>query len=82
MQEAALGAPVDQASGDSLRRGDLVFFPGHVGIMADDRTLLHANITAMAVTLDPLADVAARVEAAEGQGITAVRRLDAAFPAG
>ena len=82
MQEAALGTPVDQASGDPLRRGDLVFFPGHVGIMADDRTLLHANITAMAVTLDPLADIAARVEAAEGRGITAVRRLEVISPEG
>lgn len=80
MQEAALGMPVDQPFGASLKRGELVFFPGHVGIMVDDRMLLHANVAAMAVTVDPLADVAARVAAVEGRGITSVRRLDAAAP--
>ena len=80
MQEAALGMPVDQPFDASLKRGDLVFFPGHVGIMVDDRMLLHANVAAMAVTVDPLADVAARVAAVEGRGITSVRRLDAAAP--
>ena len=81
MQEAALGAPVDKPFDGSLRRGDLVFFPGHVGIMVDDRTLLHANVAAMAVTLDPLADVVERVAAAEGRGVTNVRRPNAAAPA-
>ena len=73
MQATALGRPM--AAGTALRRGDLVFFPKHVGLMADAAALLHANATRMAVSLDPLADVAARVEAAEGRGVTAVRRL-------
>src|SRR3546814_17562975 len=34
LQLAALGPEADVDPGD-LRRGDLVFFPGHVGIMAD-----------------------------------------------
>jgi len=41
--------------------GDLVFFPGHVGIMAEGGRLLHANAHWMAVVEEPLADVLARL---------------------
>src|SRR3546814_1970799 len=40
-QREALGSEV---SPDALKRGDLVFFPGHVGFMADDARLIHAKI--------------------------------------
>ncbi|ANE43587.1 C40 family peptidase [Deinococcus puniceus] len=33
-------------------RGDLAFFPGHVGIMLDERRMLHANATHMRVTVE------------------------------
>jgi NlpC/P60 family/Bacterial dipeptidyl-peptidase Sh3 domain len=58
MQQAVLGddLPADTA----LQRGDLVFFPGHVGIMADDENLIHANAAAMAVSVEPLVDATAR----------------------
>lgn len=36
------------------QRGDLAFFPGHVGLMLDERQMVHANATAMAVTVDTL----------------------------
>ncbi|QCN98077.1 peptidase (plasmid) [Azospirillum argentinense] len=55
--------------GVDYRRGDIVFFPGHVGIMLDGATLLHATVFTMSVVTEPLADVAARAE-----GITGVRR--------
>ena len=38
-------------------RGDLAFFPGHVGWMIDGVHLLHANATNMAVTIDPVDQV-------------------------
>jgi cell wall-associated NlpC family hydrolase len=38
-------------------RGDLAFFPGHVGWMVDDAHILHANATHMAVTIDPVDEV-------------------------
>lgn len=62
------------------RRGDLAFFPGHVGLMVDGTHLLHANVHRMAVTMDPVVEVAARVRAQEGcgqdgHGLTALRRL-------
>ncbi|MDI7862810.1 NlpC/P60 family protein [Rhizobiaceae bacterium n13] len=46
MQEATLGRKIDR--GD-LRRGDLVFWKGHVGMMEDEATLLHANGHTMTV---------------------------------
>ncbi|QCO04946.1 C40 family peptidase [Azospirillum argentinense] len=63
--------PMVSADGQGVdyRRGDIVFFPGHVGIMLDGATLLHATVFTMSVVTEPLADVAARAE-----GITGVRR--------
>jgi len=57
-------------AGVAYRRGDLVFFPGHVGLMLDGERLLHATAHTMTVTIEPLDDVAARAG-----GISAVRRL-------
>jgi len=70
-QQQGLGSAI--AEGDPLRRGDLVFLPGHVGMMADDTHLLHANAFWMRVVTEPLADVVARQP--EGRGITALRRM-------
>lgn len=73
MQEAALGAPV--APGQALARGDIVFWKGHVGIMRDATTLLHANATHMQVTSEPLDAVRARNGAAGVGPVTSVKRL-------
>ncbi|RMF02636.1 MAG: peptidase P60, partial [Alphaproteobacteria bacterium] len=44
MQEQALGEPLPGPLEEAaLRRGDLIFWSGHVGIMRDAETLLHAN---------------------------------------
>ena len=75
MQEAALGAPV--APGAQLRRGDLVFWKGHVGVMRDATTFLHANATHMLVSSEPLELVRARNLKAGAGDITSVRRLGA-----
>ena len=48
--------------GEQPERGDLAFFPGHVGWMMDSVHLLHANATNMAVTIDPVDDVIGWVE--------------------
>jgi cell wall-associated NlpC family hydrolase len=75
MQEAALGKTVP-FSGDAsvLRRGDLVFWPGHVGIVEDEETLLHATAHFMAVVREPLADALVRIEAASAP-VRTVKRL-------
>jgi hypothetical protein len=58
MQQAAAGTELPDDA--VLQRGDLVFFPGHVGIMADAENLIHANAHWMAVKVEPLVDAAAR----------------------
>ena len=76
MMEAALGspAPVDEALAH-LRRGDLIFWKGHVGVMRDARTLLHANGWHMKVASEPLADARSRVARGADGAITSIRRL-------
>jgi hypothetical protein len=64
LQLASLGADKD-VDPAKLERGDLVFFPGHVGIMADASNIVHASRRWMAVKVEPLADVIAR-SAAKG----------------
>ena len=43
-----------------LERGDLVFWPGHVGIMLDATMMIHASALNMCVAIEPLCDVAER----------------------
>jgi cell wall-associated NlpC family hydrolase len=75
MQEAALGAPIASDNGYAgLKRGDLVFWKGHVGIMRDPESLLHANEFQMAVVAEPLAEAVLRI-ARSGADITGIRRL-------
>ncbi len=72
MQEAELGRAL--AAGEPLRRGDLVFWTAHVGIMRDAAALLHANAHHMAVASEPLSRAAARLAKVAGP-ITSRRRL-------
>jgi cell wall-associated NlpC family hydrolase len=75
MQMAELGAPVEVGRDlAGLQRGDLMFWKGHVGILTDGATLLHANAHHMAVTAEPLAGAVGRI-ARSGSPISAVRRL-------
>jgi hypothetical protein len=71
MQERALGTPVDMKS---VRRGDLVFWKGHVAIVRDDKTFLHANAFHMAVAVELITEAVARIAAA-GSEVTNVKRL-------
>ena len=73
LQEAMLGERVGE--GAPLRRGDLVFWKGHVGIMRDAATLLHANAAHMLVVSEPLDVVRARNLAAGAGPVTSVKRL-------
>jgi cell wall-associated NlpC family hydrolase len=73
MQETSLGQPVPSFLAD-LRRGDLVFWKGHVAIARDPSTLIHANAFHMAVAIEPLRDAVERIRAA-GSEVTSVRRI-------
>jgi cell wall-associated NlpC family hydrolase len=75
MQEAELGEPVAiTADLDNLQRGDLLFWPGHVGIMTDGVMLLHANAHHMAVSVETLPEAVDRI-ARGGSALTSIRRL-------
>ena len=67
-RRSAAGSPAD------LRRGDLVFWKGHVAIARDGETLIHANAHHMTVAVEPVAEAVARIKAA-GSDVTSVRRL-------
>lgn len=56
------------------QRGDLVFWPGHVGIMIDATGLLHANAGYMETMVEPISDAVARILPGEGPVRTVVRR--------
>lgn len=78
MQEQALGkALVIDGAKAPLARGDLVFWKGHVGIMRDSLTLLHANGWHMKTVSEPLSEARARIAAGGGGKVTGVRRLPA-----
>lgn len=74
MQQAELGCTIavrDDLSG--LERGDLVFWPGHVGIMTDGFLLLHANAHHMKVAIEPLRAAVDR-NARNGAKVSAIKR--------
>ena len=74
MQGSELGAALVGAA--TLARGDLVFWDGHVGIMASGDDLLHASAHHMAVVVEPFAEAKARI-AATGCEVLGARRLEA-----
>jgi cell wall-associated NlpC family hydrolase len=74
MQEETLGSKLMLNDLDCLQRGDLVFWKGHVGIMVDERTLLHANGHHMMVVAEPLKDAVERIATRYGE-ITSIRRF-------
>jgi len=73
MQAEGLGT--DIATEGPFLRGDLVFWRGHVGIMRDPETLLHANAFHMATASEPLAEARERILAKGGGPILRVKRL-------
>jgi hypothetical protein len=74
MQERALGEAV-ATDPSALRRGDLVFWKGHVAIMCDKAHIIHANAYHMLVAKEPVRDAVARIESSGGGSVTAVKRL-------
>ncbi|WAJ30136.1 C40 family peptidase [Antarcticirhabdus aurantiaca] len=72
MQEKALGQALPAEA--PRRRGDLVFWRGHVGIMLDEARLLHANAHHMMTAIEPLAEAIARI-GGRGTPVSSIRRL-------
>lgn len=77
MQQAEVGADVLVPQNlDGLLRGDLVFWPGHVGIMTDGIMIVHANAHHMAVVAEPLVEAAARIAKTGGTVVAIKRSVD------
>ena len=74
LQQAALGEVLEDAEIDDLRRGDLIFWKGHVAIVRDHATLVHANAFHMQVAIEPITAAHERI-LASGTDIISVRRL-------
>ncbi|MDP1597950.1 NlpC/P60 family protein [Phenylobacterium sp.] len=70
-QQQQLGEPL---TADQLRRGDLVFWKGHVAMMLDAERIIHANAHHMATAIEPLSQTRARYVAAGVGEPTAYRR--------
>lgn len=74
MQSGVGHAVAFEGDDTQLAHGDLVFWPGHVGIWLEGGEFVHANATDMKVSKGPFATVACHVCETTGSNITAVRR--------
>jgi len=76
MQAAWAGETVtDWQAPGGLRRGDLVFWEGHVGILEAPGTLIHANGFHLSVAREPLRGAIERIRTVAGE-VSVVRRVD------
>jgi len=69
--QTALGEPIDRAD---LQRGDLIFWKGHVAILTDAHTIVHANAHHMMVEREGLDEAIERIRAAGAGEPTGFRR--------
>jgi cell wall-associated NlpC family hydrolase len=73
MQPGVAGSDIDPSGMADPRRGDLVFWPGHVAIMLDETMLIHANAHHMEVRVEPLHVALYRIAEA-GHDVSRIRR--------
>jgi cell wall-associated NlpC family hydrolase len=74
MQQDGLGRALDQSEAKKLKRGDLIFWKGHVAIVRDAGTIVHANAHDMTTVIEETRFAIARIKAA-GSEITSIKRL-------
>ncbi|GAC1332884.1 MAG: C40 family peptidase [Bradyrhizobium sp.] len=74
LQQDGLGRALDPAESKHLQRGDLIFWKGHVAIVRDAGSIVHANAHHMLTAIEDTGDAIARIRAA-GSEITAIKRL-------
>jgi cell wall-associated NlpC family hydrolase len=78
LQEQSVGRAVAlEPEWGNLRRGDLIFWKGHVAIVRDEDSIIHANAFRMAVAVEPLREALQRI-GATGLKVTGIRRPAAA----
>ncbi len=74
MQENGLGEALPPSQWQTLKRGDLIFWKGHVAIARDADTIVHANAHHMATAIEPVSEAIARIKAT-GSDVTSIKRL-------
>ncbi|QPF92674.1 C40 family peptidase [Bradyrhizobium commune] len=74
MQQAGLGRALEPHERSTLLRGDLIFWKGHVAIVRDGSSMVHANAHHMATAIEPIEPAIARIRQA-GSEIVAIKRL-------
>src|SRR4051812_38584843 len=74
MQQDSLGRTLSAGEIEGLQRGDLIFWKGHVAIVRDASTIVHANAHHMATVIENTNDAIARIKAA-GSEVIAIKRL-------
>lgn len=74
MQQEALGRALDTHETAGLQRGDLIFWKGHVAIVRDGSSIVHANAHHMATVIENTARALVRIKQA-GSEVTAIKRL-------
>ena len=74
MQCDGLGRALSVAESKHLKRGDLIFWKGHVAIVRDAEAIVHANAHHMATVIENTKDAIARIKAA-GNEVVAIKRL-------
>lgn len=74
MQLAGLGRALEPRERSRLLRGDLIFWKGHVAIVRDATTMVHANAHHMATVIEPIEPAIARIKQA-GSEVVAIKRL-------
>jgi hypothetical protein len=74
MQEAELGEKLQNTTLEGLKRGDLLFWKGHVGVAQSSEWMLHASGHQMEVVVEPVHRAVERLAATHGQ-VTTIRRI-------
>ncbi|SCZ10483.1 C40 family peptidase [Microvirga guangxiensis] len=76
MQEQQLGTAIEvKPDLGGLKRGDLVFWKGHVGLMMDETNFIHATGHSMTVMIEPLAVAEERIRTSSYGPISSIKRL-------
>lgn len=73
MQFRDLGTMVEGGVEGDLRRGDLVFWPGHVAILTGPDALIHASGWHLEVVREPLSGALTRIVRARPNGVKRLR---------
>jgi cell wall-associated NlpC family hydrolase len=74
MQQDGLGRELNADEIKKLQRGDLIFWKGHVAIVRDADSMVHANAHHMATVVENTQEAITRIRAS-GSEVTAIKRL-------